>query len=431
MDLKNKNRRKNKGRNVFIYSLACERRNIDAQKISSYLLKNNYNIVYDPKEADYTIFMTCGFIKSMSDMALEEIKKLKKHDSELIIAGCVPDILGAEFDKVFTGKIIPTKDMSKIDEIFTDATVKFRDLYDEHSMWKNFNKRTLLGTVDRIRRRVEFIKKINMFLLDKILKKVLGEKFHRTFPFNRIIPEFGNYCIPISRGCIHNCTYCAIRKAVGPLKSKPVDQILKEFKLGLKEGYNNFILEADDIGHYGIDIKSSLPELLEEITNIEGKYTIELKNCHPMWIIKYVDDLEVILQKKKIKSILLSIQSGNNRILKLMGRPYKKEPLVDTILRLKKAHPDLEIGVHLMIGFPTEQKEEFQETLELFDRTPFDFGNILSFSPQEGTKAILMKPQITEREKKRRIKHSLKFLRRENYFAWRSASNKNISFYIK
>ncbi|UCD13322.1 MAG: hypothetical protein JSW60_07130, partial [Thermoplasmatales archaeon] len=270
-----------KGKNVFIYSIACERRNIDAQKIYSYLSENDFNIVDDIKEADYIILMTCGFVKSISDRSLELIKKFKEYDSELIVAGCLPDILKEKFDSVFDGKIIPTKDMNRIDEIFSAGPVKFGDLEDEHFMWQNFNKRTYIGIVKRVSRKIKFVRRINTYFVNNILKKIFGKMFYKTFPFNRLIAEYGTYLISICRGCIHNCTYCAIRKAVGPLKSKPPNQCVQEFKLGLKEGYKNFVLEADDVGPYGLDIKSSLPELLDKITNIDGDYSLELKNTHP------------------------------------------------------------------------------------------------------------------------------------------------------
>jgi tRNA A37 methylthiotransferase MiaB len=417
------------GKNVFIYSIACERRDIDAQKIYSYLSKNNYNIISDPKEADYTILMTCGFVKSQSDASLELIKKFKQYDSELIVAGCLPDIIETEFERIFDGKIIPTKDMDKIDEIFNCDTIKLGDLDDEHSMWQNLNKRTYSGIVQEIFLKFNIVLRIGTYFVENIFKKIFGKNFSKTFPFNRLIPDYDTYCILISRGCVHNCTYCAIRKAVGPLKSKSQNQCVKEFKAGLKKGYKNFVLDADDVGPYGVDIKSSLPKLLDKITNIDGNYSIEIKNTHPIWIIKYASELEEILKRKKIKSMLLSIQSGNNRILKLMGRFYSKEKLIDTILQFKKVDPDLEVGVQLMVGFPTEKIEEFQETLELFEKVTFDFGSIFPFSCQKETKASEMEPKIQNREIRRRTKDALKFLRTKDYFAWYWRRDGGVSFY--
>lgn len=420
-----------KANKIFIFSNACERRNIDAKRICTYVSENDYEIVEDPKDANYIIFVTCGFVKSVSDRCLELINEFNKYDAELIIAGCLPDIIPDKVKKIFDGKIIPTKDLDRIDNVFDDSKIKFKDIDDEHFMWYNFDRGSAILILKNLVKEIRFLRGFHNLVKEKALKKIFGENFDKTFPFNRIYPEKDCYCISISRGCIHNCSYCAIRKAVGPLKSKPLDQCIKEFKIGLNEGHTRFVLEADDVGHYGIDIKSSLPELLDAMTQIKGNYAIELKNFHPMWIIKYVDEFEKILKRKKLKIILLSIQSGNDRILKFMRRPYSKDVLVATIMRLKKAYPDLQLGVHLMVGFPTETMQEFNDTLDLFNEVQLDFGSVFSFSSQKGTDADKMGPKLNEKEMQKRMNIALSFLRKRNYFAWYSKLNKSISFYRK
>lgn len=429
--MEEKGRTKKNAYNIFIYSNACERRNIDAKKIYTYVLDKGYKIVSDPRNADYIILVTCGFVESVSDRSLELMKEFQEYDAELIVAGCLPDISPDEVKKIFNGKIIPTKNLSSIDEIFKDTTLKFNNLDDEHSMWYNFDTGSPILILKSIVKKISILRRCHNFIKENVLKRIFGKNFDKTSPFNKIYPEKESYCISISRGCIHNCSYCAIRKAVGKLKSKPLDQCIKEFKIGLNEGYTHFILEADDIGHYGIDIKSSLPKLLNAMTKIEGDYQIELKNFHPMWIIRYVDEFEKLLKRKKLSIILLSIQSGNDRILKLMRRPYSRDALVATIRKLKKADPDLQLGVHLLVGFPTETMKEFKDTLDLFEKVPLDFGSIFSFSSQEGTDADAIKPKLTKREMGKRMKNALLFLRKKNYFAWYSGLSESISFYRK
>lgn len=429
--MEEKGRTKKNAYNIFIYSNACERRNIDAKKIYTYVLDKGYKIVSDPRNADYIILVTCGFVESVSDRSLELMKEFQEYDAELIVAGCLPDISPDEVKKIFNGKIIPTKNLSSIDEIFKDTTLKFNNLDDEHSMWYNFDTGSPILILKSIVKKISILRRCHNFIKENALKKIFGKNFDKTSPFNKIYPEKESYCISISRGCIHNCSYCAIRKAVGKLKSKPLDQCIKEFKIGLNEGYTHFILEADDVGHYGIDIKSSLPKLLDAMTKIEGDYQIELKNFHPIWIIRYIDEFEKILKRKKLSIILLSIQSGNDRILKLMRRPYSKDALVATIMKLKKADPDLHLGVHLLAGFPTETMKEFKDTLDLFEKVPLDFGSIFSFSSKEGTDADAIKPKLTKREMRKRMKNALLFLRKKNYFAWYSGLSESISFYRK
>jgi len=429
--MKKKAKTKDNENKVFIYSNACERRSIDAKKICTYITNQGYEIVNDPKYANYIILVTCGFVESVSDRCLELIKEFQEYNAELIVAGCLVDIIPDKVKQVFDGRMIPTKNLDSIDDIFKDAALKFSNLDDEHTMWYNFDRGSVILVFKSIVKEFLVLRRMHNWVKENTLKKLFGENFDKTFPFNRIYPEKESYCISISRGCIHNCSYCAIRKAVGKLKSKPLDQCIKEFKIGLSEGHTHFVLEADDVGHYGIDIKSSLPELLDTMTNIDGDYIIELKNFHPMWIIRYADEFEKILKRKKLKIILLSIQSGNDRILKLMRRSYKINDLITTMSRLKNADPDLKLGVHLMVGFPSETNDEFNDTLKLFDKVQLDFGSIFSFSSQEGTDADAMEPKLTKSEMRKRMRHALKFLRKKNYFAWYSGINESISFYKK
>ncbi|MEF8879505.1 MAG: hypothetical protein V5A64_03830 [Candidatus Thermoplasmatota archaeon] len=93
-------------------------------------------------------------------------------------------------------------------------------------------------------------------------------------------------------GLYGNCSFCAVRKAIGQFHSKPYNVCLKEFKRGLKDGYKNFIILADDIGSYGVDINKNIIDLLDRITKIDGDYSIEIMGIHPKWIVKYIDGFE-------------------------------------------------------------------------------------------------------------------------------------------
>jgi len=425
---------KEKQKKVFIYNNACQKRRVDAKKITTYLSKNKFEIVNDPNDADYIVFVTCAFLDVKINECLEIIKKLQEYDAELIIAGCLPEIAEEKLKKIFNGKTFSTKNLEKIDEIFSDNKIKINDINDEHRTFENFNPFGILKepfyVFEVILEKSKFIRKIYTFIKNLMFEKF--EFFTKIFPFFMIANRYSNsYILVISRGCIHNCSYCAIRKAVGQLKSKPIEQCIEEFKSGLKKGYNSFCFDADDVGIYGLDIGSSLPELLDKITNIEGNYSIVLQDTHPRWIKKYINELEEILKRKKIKKILISIQSGNNRILKLMRRPYTKEDLFETIPRLKASDPDLEIGVELIIGFPSEKIEEFEDTLKLIEKLRFDYGTLFAFSPTVGTDALKIEPKISKSEMQRRINLALKLLKKHNYYARYSRIINGVSFYIK
>lgn len=421
---------------VFIYANTCTRRRLDAKKIRKYFIENKFKIVNDPKNADYTIFVTCGFLNNIADKSLNLINEFKKYKGELIVAGCLPDISQERLNKVFNGKIITTKNLEKIDELFPENKVSFLDIDDSHILWRNFNPFGInYEPIDLIKKFLEksiIIKKVYVSIKENIIKKIFG----KTTPFNALYSEEfldapidNSYFLLISRGCIHNCSYCAIKKSVGSLKSKPLEECIKEFKEGLENGYNYFILDADDIGHYGFDINSNLVELLDKLTQINGEYSIRLQNTHPKWIIKYEKDLEEIFKRKKIKNIILSIQSGSNKILKLMKRSYKKDELIYTIKEFQRADPDLKIDSHFMIGFPGETEEDFEETIDFLRKIRFNLGDVFLYSDVDGTEANLMGGKVSYKEIQKRTKIMLKFLKNNGYFV--SYTGNSISFQDK
>jgi len=413
--------------NIFIHECACVRRRLDAKKFSNYFNKNNYKIVDDPDKADFIILFTCGSTEEATVYSMKLIKKFQKYDAELIVAGCLPDVEPDRLKQIFNGKTVATKNMEKIDEIFKDNKTKFNNIEDVNSPWKNYG---FIGFINRpfwillnIFLQFKIFNKIYQIIMDNYLRKSLFFQF--TF---RLTDNKENFFIHISRGCIHNCSYCSIRRAIGPLISKPLDKCLNEFKTGLNKGYKHFFLVSDDVGAYGLDIKSNLYELLDEMTKIEGNFIISLEEIHPNWIIKYIDDLEKIIKRRKIKHLLVAIQSGNDRILKLMKRSYGKEALINSVSRLKKAYPGLVLGTHAIIGFPSETKAEFEETLNLIKHLQIQVGFLPIFSNMKGAKAEYINPKITSKEKNRRAILALKYLRGNNYLAFYKRNTKLILF---
>jgi MiaB/RimO family radical SAM methylthiotransferase len=257
------------------------------------------------------------------------------------------------------------------------------------------------------------IRRIN-YLFKKIRNRTLYNLFGGHSGIYKLITK-KIFMIRISWGCISNCAYCGIKNAVGPLRSKPIEQCVREFQKGLDQGYKDFILCADNMGPYGIDIGSSFPELLDKLTNIPGEYDILIRYLDPRWAIKYVDKLEEILKRNKITSIDIPIQSGSSRILKLMNRYNDVETMKDTILRLKKTIPNLEIITHIIVGFPGETEEDFKQTLDFIEETNLDFGFILPFSLKTGSKAEKIEPKVPQKEIWRRIKYIKRFLRSMGY----------------
>ena len=422
---------------IFIYVEACETRLLDGTRLYKYFKENGYEIVYEPEDADIIIFITCSFGNILVDHQIVKIKEFQKYDSELIISGCLPAVKKEELAKIFDGKVLITKDIEKIDDLFPDNKIKFNEIDDANvPLELIFGSREFYRNklIENIKTKMRKIKGIEKFYL-KTYKKFWIHIYNNLFDWVPIISRFyifePYFVVRISRGCFKKqpcSSYLDVSKAVGPLKSKSIDQCVKEFKKGLKEGYKLFIINGDDPGAYGLDINSNYPELIKKIQEIPGDYEIEIENLTQYWLVKYIDELEEIVKKQKISRIGVLIESGSSRIVELMGRYSDIQKTKEALLRLKKADPKLKLFTHFVVGFPTETEEEFQETLDLIRDVGFDTGYIYKISYEFKTDVDHLEPKISEAEISKRLNHAKKFLEKLGYHVAFSRCFKGIMF---
>jgi tRNA A37 methylthiotransferase MiaB len=390
----------------------CARRKLDARRYSDYFVKNGHILVNDPRKAEIIILVTCADTNSRATEALKEVNKFMNYPAELIVTGCLPGIDKEKLAEIYHGKTVVTKEMEKIDELFPEHSIKLHDIPDADILWENVDEskpsitlKKWIGKSQTISRTNKFIKKTirNSSIWDSPVFSWYGTSVENPF------------FIRVSTGCLGKCAYCAINKAIGTMHSKPLDELISEFKKGLKEGYKNFIIDADDLGCYGVDIGTSLPDLINKILSIPGEYSIDLHFIHPHWVIKYIDELEKILQTGKISRIGSSIQSGNPRVMQIMRRYSDIKKIKEAFFRLKKAYPPLLLETEIIVGFPTETFEEFLDSLHFIEELRFGWGVIYPFSCKTGTEAENINPKVTQEEILRRMAYAKKYLRKIKY----------------
>ena len=205
-----------------------------------------------------------------------------------------------------------------------------------------------------------------------------------------------SFCIKISTGCLTNCSYCAVRISRGKLKSKPLNKVINEFEEGLSKGFTEFSLIGTDTGSYGRDQGITLVTLLKELLAREGDYQIRLRNIQPRFLIEMMPELQDLFKSGKISYISTAAQSGNNRILKLMNRKYTIEEYKEAIRLINKEFPHIQIRTQIMVGFPSETEEEYQDSVRLLDELNFDIVEIYLYSPRPNTKAAKIKEQVSK-----------------------------------
>ena len=416
---------------IFIYGvLTCNRRRLDAWKLKQYFLKNSYEIVNNPKDADIIVLSTCAYSNHHAKTSLDTTKKFQGYSAELIVTGCLPEIEKKELSKIFDGKTISTKKLNQIDEIFPENKIKFKDLDDANIPLENINENLLVSNIKKVIGKSNITNKIVSGISESVLQNILRDE---TANCHKSIVKYGyfkyfkerlqpnltvhkdSYFIRPLWGCLGTCSYCVIKKAIGPLKSKPIEKIIFEFNKGLKQGYKNFIFDADDLGAYGTDKSSNFVEMLDKVTDIPGNYLVHLRYIHPVWLVKHCNSFVNVLKKGKIVSLGSAIQSGNPRILKLMHRYSDVKKIKDSFSKIKNAYPNLLIATECINGFPSETREEFEETLNVVNEIGFDWGFIFPFSCRPGSEAENIKSKIPKKEILNRIKHAREYLKKIGY----------------
>ncbi len=241
---------------------------------------------------------------------------------------------------------------------------------------------------------------------DKI-KELIGNEENGKYVLDfkdRVITTGENYAyLKIAEGCSNNCTYCAIPYIQGKYISRKEEDIIEEAKILAQKGIKELIVIAQDTGRYGLDIygEARLPKLLKELCKIDGFKWIRFLYTYPETI---TDELiEVVKSEDKIcKYFDIPIQHISNKVLKRMNRKSDKESIENMLAKLRKEIPDVILRTTLIVGFPGETKEDFEELYEFVGKSKFDKLGVFMYSKEDGTPAAKLKEQIHHSTKKSR-----------------------------
>lgn len=370
---------------------------------------NGCRITTNAKKADYIIYVTCSFKKTEEEECFRYIQKFSRYRGELIVAGCLPAIAPSRLKQEFPGRFLITKDLNEVDNFFPSFRTKFIETEDANKI--------LFQPPPFYFRLYSSIKKL--FLKSELIKKLLKQylPFACTNMFNRReYPHLGAVYLRISNGCLGNCTYCSDRKAIGNLISKPIDICRQEYKNLLEKGCRKFVFIADNVGMYGIDCNSSLPQLFQALSDVDRGINARwhIQHLHPNWLVKFKSEFLKLVKEGKIESILCPIQSGSNRILRLMNRHYNIEEISDLFHLLKAANVNIRIYSHIMLGFPSETENDFLATLQVLKDTRFCHVAIFPYYDCYDTIASKMEYKVDKKTIFERVKKTIDFLNHEN-----------------
>lgn len=380
---------------VYVGTNGCIEGQLSSTNMEQFLRKNRLTIVDDPSQAEMVIFWACGLTQQSekdSLMVIRKVQKKMKPTAKLIVWGCLPKINPKSLSNVYDRPLVVSTDTSFLKEISEATMVPFDslDIAGAENMLvssetSGLNKNNYADPLTGV------------FIL-------LKQNWDRLLAHSRKNTKFW---IRVAAGCTGRCTYCSERCAFGRIKSRPINKIISDFELGLRQGYNMISLIATDLGAYGRDIGCTLSDLLEKMIHInsERSFKIVLNQVSPFYLKEMFSDLEEIFASGKISVLGCPVQSGSNRILRLMGRPYTAEEWREYMIRINKEFPNIRLSTHFMVGFPTETDEDFAATLRLLDYPLFlDSFGIFRFSERPRVYASRMPGQVSEKTKELRSK---------------------------
>ena len=355
--------------NILFVSLGCDKNLVDSEVMLGMLKERGYTFTDDQTQADAAVVNTCCFINDAKEESIQtilELAELKKTGQlkALIVAGCLAQRYQAEIQK----------EIEEVDAIIgTTALEKVVETLDEVLAGKGENH------------------------LEALDKAPLGGK-------ERVLTTGGYFSyLKIAEGCNKHCTYCIIPKVRGEYRSVPMELLLDEARQLAGKGIKELILVAQETTLYGMDLygEKKLPELLDRLCEIEGLIWIRIMYCYPEEITQEL--IDVMKRQPKICHYLdIPIQSGSDRILKLMGRRTDTAQIEALVDHLREEIPDICIRTTFITGFPTETEEDFTETMDFINRMEFDRLGAFTYSPEEGTPASGMDGQVEEEIKIRR-----------------------------
>ena len=347
---------------VGMVSLGCDKNRVDSELILGSINKF-YEITNNPKDAEIIIINTCGFIESAKQESIDTILEMaeykKTHKCKMIIAtGCLTQRYGDEL-------------LELIPEI--DILMGVNDYMKLHKLIVDFIK-----TEQRVSSTTYKDEGVNEG------ERILTTNSHTAY-------------LRIAEGCNNFCTYCIIPKIRGKFRSRSKESILAEANSLVNQGVKEIILIAQDLTNYGEDLygKNQLHILVNELSEIEGLEWIRLLYCYPEEI---TDELiEVIANNPKVMKYLdLPIQHISNNVLKMMARKTNKETIIDKIDLLREKVPGITLRTSLIVGFPGETEEDFNELCSFLKDYKLDNVGVFTYSQEEGTAAAKLPNQIDE-----------------------------------
>ena len=365
---------------IWVEAYGCSASFSDSEMISGLIVNGGHTLADSSEESDLNVIVTCS-VKDAT--AAKMVHRIKESNSKpLVVAGCLPKA-------------------------------------EQHTVEKFAENASLLGP-NSIGKTLQVIKST----LDgqKIIALEDTDITKIGLPKIRLNSAIG--IVEIASGCMSECTFCQTKLSKGDLKSYRIGDVVRQVKTEISDGCNEVWLTSTDNGCYGLDIGSDLPELVNAVSEIDKQFFIRVGMMNPMYMPKIRDGLLKSFESNKVfKFLHVPVQSGSNKVLNDMKRGHTEKTFRDITNEFRKKFERFTISTDVIVGFPTETEEDFEDTLNLLENTKPDIVNLSKYSQRPGTSAAEMK-QIDVTEVKRRSKITYELINRiseknnKNWIGW-------------
>jgi len=345
---------------IWVEAYGCSASFADSEMISGLILNGGHTLAKNISDSDLNLIVTCSVKDATANKMVNRIKRLKS--KPLIVAGC-----------------LPKAEKSTVEKFGPHAS-----LLGPNSIGK---------TLDVINSTLNGKKRIE--LEDSDMVKV-------GLPKVRLNPVVG--IIEIASGCMSECTFCQTKLSKGDLRSYRIGDIVRQVKYDIDNGCKEVWLSSTDNGCYGFDIGTDLSRLISAVGEIERDFMIRVGMMNPMYMPRIRDGLLRSFENTRVfKFLHIPVQSGSNRVLKEMKRGHTSQVFRDANDKFRKKFGRFTISTDIIVGFPSENNENFEETVDLIKETRPDVINLSRYSARPGTNAAKM-TQLNVSEVKRRSK---------------------------
>ena len=349
---------------VFIESYGCTFNQADGQIIAGNLQANDIEIVDSIDEADVVIVNTCYVKLPTEDKMTFRIQKLQKEfpDKKIIVGGCMVEI-----------------DPEKLDKIGPDVS------------WIGPHQLNKSASV------------VNATYCGDVIRETGFSKESKV-----CVPKVGDdsliHILQICEGCLGACTFCCTRFARGPLNSYPISDIVFEAQRAIENGACEIQLTAQDTAAFGRDSGEKLSDLIREVANLKGDFRVRVGMMHPKNILNDVDEIIDAMKHPKVYDFIhLPVQSGSDKVLSEMRRGHTVEQYKNIVSKFKEEIPNVTLATDIIVGYPTESDEDFDETVKLLEEIKPSLIHLSKYQHRKGAISSSL-PEIPREIMKERSK---------------------------